>query len=218
MSSPAPAVLVMARAPSAAVAGAPLHESLGPERASRLQAALLVRTAAWAQRTAHGAAFVAFEPAGAEEEVAGLVPAGVDLFAQPAVGGDQRAKIAARRVFDFTGGPVLVVGTTLPALGGYHAEAAISDLRAGCDVVLGVAIGGGLYLLGLQALQPDLLGLVGASHDGETTRRQARQVTDALGLQVGMLHYERALVTPDDARAMLADPLLPEDIAAPLRF
>jgi glycosyltransferase A (GT-A) superfamily protein (DUF2064 family) len=217
MSEPGPAVLVMARAPAAAGTGAPLDLWLGADRAARLQAVLLRRAAAWAARTAPGAAFVAFAPADAREDFTRTVPEGVRLIAQPTGPREERVAGAAGEVLEATGRPVLIVGTTLPALGDYHAVAAASDLAAGCDVVLGVAIGGGLYLLGIRAPQPELFAVIGAEHDGETTRRHARRVTDDLRLEVGMLHYERALVTPQDARAMLADPLLPGDIDAALR-
>ena len=216
MSSPAPAVLVMAAAPSAARPGAPLDAWLGPDRARRLHAALLRRAAGWAARAAPGAAFVAFDPAAARDEVAALLPPGVDCFAQAAGSHGERTGDAVRRVMAHTGAPVLIVGTNLPALSDYHADAAHSDMRAGCEVVLGVSIGGGLYLLGVRSPQPELFALLGAEHDGETTRRHARRVTDGR-LQVGMLHYERALATPQDARAMLADPLLPADVADALR-
>ncbi len=120
-------------------------------------------------------------------------------------------------MFEVAGGPLLVVGTSLPWLGEYHAHAAIADLRDGCDVVLGVAIGGGLYLLGVRSPQPRLFELAGRTQDGAQTRQLTRQVAQELGLDVGMLHYERALDTPEDLRAMLADPLLPPEIAAVLR-
>jgi len=216
MSSPAPSVLVMAGAPSARPA-APLDAWLGADRAARLQAVLLRRAAGWAARAAPRAAFVAVEPAHAAAEVARMLPPGVDSFAQAAGSHADRVAAAVRRVMANTGGPVLIVGTSLPALGDYHAQAAALDLRDGCDVVLGVSIGGGLYLLGVHSPQPHLFALLGTGNDGETTRRHARRVTADLGLELGMLHYERALATPQDARAMLADPLLPPDVADALR-
>lgn len=217
MSAPGPAVLVMARAPSPTRADSALENWLGTDRTARLRAALLQRAAGWAARTAPGAAFVAFEPAEARDEVARLLPPGVEGLAQTTGPRAGRVEAAARHVLEVTRAPVIIVDANLPALTDYHAVAARSDLRTGCEVVLGVAIGGGLYLLGVRSPQPELFALVGAEHDGETTRRQARSVTDGLGLEVGMLHYERALVTPQDARAMLADPLLPEDVAGALR-
>ncbi len=37
-----------------------------------------------------------------------------------------------------------------------------------------------------------------------------------LGAEVGMLRHERLLVTPADAAALLADPLLPDELRAAL--
>ena len=42
--------------------------------------------------------------------------------------------------------------------------------------------------------------------------RRARE----LGAEVGMLRHERVLATPDDAAALLADPLLPDELRTAL--
>jgi glycosyltransferase A (GT-A) superfamily protein (DUF2064 family) len=212
MSPTAPAVLVIARGSGGTRAQSSLDDWLGPDRSARLHAALLHRAACWAARAAPNEAFVALAPGDAP---AGM-PAGVECFPQVAGSHGERVDAAARRVFDGTPGPVIIVGTSLPGLAGYHAAAATGDLRAGCEVVLGVAIGGGLYLLGLREPRPELFDLLDGEYDGEATRRHARRITDDLALEVGMLHYERALVTPMDARAVLADPLAPGDVVAAL--
>lgn len=207
------AVLVMAEAPWAP-GSSPLEPVLGMKGCARLESLLLRRAASWAADCAPGAAFLAVPPAGSEAGHAeGLA---VECFAQAGATTPERFERAAHHVFARHGGPLVIVGTDFPRLTSYHADAAIGDLREGCDVVLGVAIGGGLYLLGMRRPEPKLFALAGAGADGEMTRRNAREVTEGLGLDVGMLHYERALVGPGDARALLADPLLPADLAEAL--
>jgi len=58
------------------------------------------------------------------------------------------------RVFARGGSPVLIVWPDLPRLRPEHAAAALGDLEAGCDVVLGPAIDGGFYLIALQRPLP----------------------------------------------------------------
>ena len=192
----------------------PLEPLLGTEGCARLDSLLLRRAARWAAGCAPGAAFLAVPPGGSGT----ALPEGlaVECFAQTGATVPERFERAAVHVFARHAGPLIIVGTDFPRLAGYHADAAAGDLRAGCDVVLGVAIGGGLYLLGMRRPELKLFALAGAGADGEMTRRNAREVTEGLGLEVGMLHYERALVGPGDARALLADPLLPPDLAEAL--
>ena len=208
-----PAVLVMAPLPAARRRASPAP-LLGPAGAARLEQVLLRRAAAWAARATPGAAFVALAP-GADD-----VPppvAGVQCFTQPDATAPERLAASVEHLFADGHAPVIVVRPDFPRLGDYHANAALEDLRDGCDVVLGVAVGGGLYLLGMREPQPRLFALAGSDDDGETTRRNARQVTEGLELEVGMLHYERALVGPADALALLADPLAPPDVVEALR-
>ncbi len=210
----APAVLIMA-APPASRRKSALLPLLGPHGCAALQEVLLRRRAtAWASATAPGSAFVA-RPAGSADATTSLGPE-VIRFAQSEGTAPERLAAAVGHVFASGRQPVIVVRPDFPRLGHYHAHAALGDLRDGCDVVLGVAIGGGLYLLGMREPQPRLFALAGGDDDGETTRRNAREVTEGLELEVGMLHYERALVGPADAVAMLVDPLAPADVTTAL--
>lgn len=210
-----PAVLVMAEPPTAA-GSSPLEPLLGAVGCAHLDRVLLRRAARWATESSPAAAFVALDPESPEPMVRDCVAAGVTTFPQVPGSAAERLEAATLRVLAEHGGPVAVVGTRFPRLGPYHAAAALGDLEDGCDVVLGVAIGGGLYMLGMREPQAQLFALAGDDEDGETTRRNARDVTEGLNLEVGMLHYERALVGPDDALALLADPLLPADLAEAL--
>jgi uncharacterized protein len=209
----APAALVLARAPSAPHVNAPLEPLLGARRAAALQALLIRRAAAWAAAAAPAAAFVAVEPAAAIEEVAALVPAGVSVFAQE---GADHSDVLAAAIRRIGRGPLLIVRAGCPLLAPAHAAAALDDLAAGCDVAIGTTLEGGWYLVGLREPRPELL----------TVAPEASQRGGGIGLvlararelraEVGMLRQERLLVTPADAAALLADPLLPGDLRAAL--
>jgi hypothetical protein len=116
-------------------------------------------------------------------------------------------------VFARHDGPLLIVWPDLPRLRQELARSALDDLAAGCDVVLGPAIDGGFYLIGIDRPLPKLFGLpenAWRSPDAMTIGLAAAR--DA-GLEVGLLRAERALHRPADVRAALADPLLPAEVA-----
>ena len=208
-----PAVVVMARAPRRGEVRRALEPLLGSDRCLALQATLIRQTAAWARDIAPHAVHVAHDPPDAAGLVRPLVPPETALFPQNGDGISGRLADAAARVFARHAGPVLLVWPDLPRLRPEHARAALSDLSSGCDVVLGPALEGGFYLIGLNRPLPKLFALpeqVWRSPDAMTLVIAA--VRDA-GLELGVLRAERALHRPADVRAALADPLLPEDIA-----
>jgi hypothetical protein len=212
-----PAALVMAKAPRVGEVKTRLEPLLGPEGCARLQALLLARAARWAAEVAPGAAFVAFTPEESLAEVGALVPAGTDLFAQE--GADLGARLAAAtaRAFAMHDGPLLTVGTDLATLEPRHAEAALDDLADGIDVTFGPAFDGGYYLIGLREPHPEVFALPSEAWGGPRVLQLSLQAAAEAGLSLGMLRGERDLDTPADARAALADPRFPDDIAAALR-
>ena len=204
------AALVIARAPSAFVKPE-LQPLLGAERRAALQALLIRRAGAWAAAAAPGAVHVAVE--GPLDEVQSLLSAEATAFPQE---GGAPAEVLAAAVAHVGRGPLLITGTDCPRLGAAHAAAALDDLAAGCDVAIGAALDGGWYLAGLREPRPELLAL-----ESEAWQRQGGiglllERAHELGATVGMLRHERLLVTPADAAALLADPLLPADLRAAL--
>jgi glycosyltransferase A (GT-A) superfamily protein (DUF2064 family) len=225
------AALVVARAPGDPGALPALAAQLGVERAAALQALLIRRAAAWAAAAAPGAAYVALmladgahgeasagdaagsrragagpavTAAGELDAVAELVPPGVAVFA---------ASDLAAAVAHFGRGPLLVAGAGCPRLGAAHAAAALADLEAGCDVVFGSTLEGGWYVAGLREPRPELLSLAALRHGGiGAVLRRAGE----LGVEVGLLRHERMLATPDDAAALVADPLVDAELRAAL--
>jgi glycosyltransferase A (GT-A) superfamily protein (DUF2064 family) len=84
-------------------------------------------------------------------------------------------------------------------------------------VVLGPAIDGGFYLIGLARPLPRLFSLpeqAWRSPDAMTIGLAAARES---GLEIGLLRAERALHRPADVRAALADPLLPPDLGQLMR-
>lgn len=205
----APAVLVIASAPRAGAVKRALEPLLGPAGCAALQAVLIRRAAAWAVQVAPGTAFFAVAGGANADEVRALLPRGVRAFAADGATEDERLADAVARIGR---GPLLVAGSDCPRLGPAHAAAALGDLAAGCDAVFGATLEGGWYLAGLREPRAELLSAAApTSGFGAVLQRAAE-----LGAEVGLLRHERLLLTPADAAAFLADPILPRDVRAAL--
>jgi glycosyltransferase A (GT-A) superfamily protein (DUF2064 family) len=200
----------MATAPRPGATTPQLEPLLGAEGCARLQRALIARAARWAART--GAPYVAYAPAGAHDEIAGLVPADATLFAQAGGHAGERLAAAFAHVSELHDGPVLVVGTDQPGLSDGHARAAADDLRAGIDVTLGPATSGGYYLLGARRFHRELFEIDAEEWGGPRVMELTLRALHEAGLSMGWLRSERDLVAPADAAALLADPCAPAEI------
>ena len=207
----------MARAPRRGEVRRALEPLLGADRCAALQAALTVQALQWARAVAPDAVHVAYEPPDAAGELRRLVGPDTALFPQNGDGIAARLADAAARVFVHHPGPLLIAWPDLPRLREHHAMGALGDLKDGCEVVLGPAIDGGFYLIGLARPSPKLFALpeqAWRSPDAMTIGIAAAR--DA-GLEIGLLRAERALHRPADVRAAIADPLLPPEVAQILR-
>ena len=211
-----PAVLIMARAPRPGEVRRALEPVLGREGCIELQAALIAQAATWAREVGAGAPHVAHEPPDAGAELRRLVGPDAVLFPQNGEGIAGRLADASARVLTRSGGPLLIVWPDLPQLRVAHATAALDDLASGCDVVLGPAIDGGLYLVGIPRPLPELFALPEHAWRNDVMGVALSAIRD-VGFEVGILRAERALHRPADVRAALADPVLPADVAAILR-
>jgi glycosyltransferase A (GT-A) superfamily protein (DUF2064 family) len=213
----AAAVLVMVRAPRRGEVRRALEPLLGPERCAALQATLIVQTIAWANAVAPDGVHIAHEPADARGEIRRLAGANAALFPQNGEGIAGRLADAVARVFAHRDGPLLIVWPDLPRLREEHARSAIEDLEAGCDVVLGPAIDGGFYLIGIDRPLPKLFALPENAWRSPDVMTIGLAAARDAGLELGLLRAERALHRPADVRAALADPLLPAEVARVLR-
>jgi hypothetical protein len=187
---PTPTVLVMPR--WAAADG--LGERLGEASAAPLGVLLHERALTAARAVAPDAVRVA------ESVVGGNVP--------------EELAAAVEQAWPQSGaqGPLIMLWPDLPRWRPAHLPAALSDLADGCDLALGPVFDGGFYLLALARPVPGLFEL-----PPETWRSpDAMAMTLALAIktkvQVGLLRAERALRTPADVAAALADPLLDEEL------
>jgi glycosyltransferase A (GT-A) superfamily protein (DUF2064 family) len=211
-----PAVLIMARAPRPGEVRRALEPLLGTERCVRLQSELLCSTLRWARTLSPREIFVAHDPPDSARELRALLGGGVTFFPQHGAGIAGRLADAVGRVFARGAGPLVVLWPGVPHLRGAVAEAVLSDLRAGCDVVLGPVFDGGFYLVALARPLPALFEL--SERDWRSTDAMAVGLAAIRegGAEVGMLRAERALSRPADVRAALLDPLLPPPVAAVL--
>jgi len=216
MNGPGPAVLIMARAPRVGEVRRALEPLLGRGGCLELQATLISKAAAWARKAGAEVVAVAHDPPDAGAELRRLVGPDAVVFPQNGEGITGRLADASARVLARSGGPLLIVWPDLPRLRMVHATGALEDLSSGCDVVLGPAIDGGLYLVGIARPLPELFALPERAWRTDVLEVALTAIRD-VGYEVGILRAERALHRPADVRAALADPLLPEDVGAILR-
>lgn len=210
-----PTVLVMAKAPLPGRVKTRLHPMLGPCRCAELQAALIRH----AVELVGGLGFdtsLAFHPAGERERVRRLVPDQVALLPQRGDHLGQRLAAAVDDVRARRPGPVVVLGTDAPTLTGGALTAAVTALAA-ADVVLGPAVDGGYYLIGMRGPHTGLFDLDPALWGGDQVLTATLAAAAERRLRAELLAPVRDLDTPGDAVALLGDPLLPAPIADLLR-
>lgn len=217
MSDPAPAVVIMARAPRRGMVHAALEPLIGADGCVSLQTALLLRTLSWAREVARERVFVAYEPPDARAELTTLMGLGPTYFPQNGDGIASRTAAASAHVFASGERPLLIVWPVLARLTATHAAAALDDLADGCDVVLGPVVDGGLYLVGVRRPAPALFGLPERAWRSPELVPIAVTTAGQSGLQIGLLRTERALQRPADVRSALADPLLAPELVRVLR-
>src|SRR5262249_8786877 len=217
MSGADPAVLIMARAPRRGEVRRALEPLLGPDGCVALQAELIAQAARWANKVAPGGVHVAHDPPDAGPEVRALIGSEASVFPQNGDGISGRLADAAARVFARSHGPLIIVWPDLPRLRPQHAQGALDDLRAGCDVVLGPAVDGGLYMVAVGRPLPKLFSLPEHAWRSPDVMTMGVAAAREAGLEIGILRAERALHRPADLRAAVADPLLPESVARILR-
>lgn len=129
-----------------------------------------------------------YDPPGAEPEIQAWLGDLPGLERLPQSVGDLGTRLRSGFEWGFNEGSlVCAVGTDIPELDRGRVEEAFSSLSdpGGTDLVLGPALDGGYYLLGLRRPAPELFENIPWSTDGvlDATIAQARQ----LGLTVSSL-------------------------------
>ena len=210
------AVLIMGRAPRRGEVRRALEPVIGQDGCVALQTALVTQAVEWARQTHPRSIHFAHDPPDAGSDLKALTGADVAMFPQNGDGIAGRVADAVGRVFARGPGPLLIIWPDLPVLRQVHAEAALGDLEAGCDVVFGPVFDGGFYLIAVSRPMPELFALPEQVWRGSDSMGVALAAAREAGLEVGMLRAERALHRPADVRAALADPTLPGPVARAL--
>jgi rSAM/selenodomain-associated transferase 1 len=207
----------MAKAPRPGCVKTRLAPMLGPEGCASLQAALITLAAAVATSVAPGATVVAFDPPDAEDEIAGLVPRGVELVPQRGGHLGERLTAAVTDVHAAHRGPLVVVGSDIPLLSAPHLRSALAALAAGADVVLGPSYDGGYYLAGMNRPEPSLFDIPPSLWGGPDVLAATLARVTAAGLRYDLIEQLRDLDTPADALALAAEDRLPSLLRPLLR-
>lgn len=124
---------------------------IGEEGAAALARAFIVdsyervRSITWARLVV-----ATTDPAGME----GILPDDQELWPQGEGDLGDRMERVLRRALDDGAGYAMIVGTDLPGLPMYNLEQARDALLSGTDAVLGPALDGGFYLIGLSCPPP----------------------------------------------------------------
>jgi rSAM/selenodomain-associated transferase 1 len=188
------ALIVLAKAPEPGRSKTRLSPPCTPDQAAELAAAALADTLAAVDAAATGRRVVALDG-----DRAGLVPAGWEVIAQRGRGLDERIASA----FEDVGGPALLVGMDTPQVEpALLFASARALLERGVDAVLGPAIDGGYWAIGMR--EPGPAAVVGVPMSSVTTGAAQLARLGALGLRVRSLPVLRDVDTIADARAVAA--------------
>lgn len=191
--------MVFARFPEPGAVKTRMIPALGAEGAKKLHAALTQRTLETARQLSKQV------PCDVDVRVAGGAPNAMrDLFGPACsyvaqVGADlgERLEAAVRESFAEGVERVLVVGTDCPDLDSSLLQEAFHALHE-ADLVLGPAVDGGYYLIGLRTLQPELFRNI--AWGSESVLNQTLAVARKLKLKV---HRLRPLSDIDYAEDLL---------------
>jgi len=206
-SHPAPrstraALVVMARVPSDSRGKSRLIRDLGGDHVE-LRRALLQDTLDAVRGVPDVNLFVAFEPSDSIAEMRELVGDGARLIPQHGETLGDRMCNAFADVFAAGYSPVVLIGSDLPSLPSSHLTQAFDRLRDGLDAVIGPAVDGGYYLIGLCRPCPALFASMAWSTPDvlATTMSTAQRC----GLTVSLLFPWHDVDTVDDLRRVLRD-------------
>lgn len=197
------ALIIFAKAPIPGQVKTRLCPPLTPDEAASLHGSVVLDMLERSRGTASMDRFVACAPSSDHVFFKILEERhGVRLIAQ--MGDDLGARMARAFADVFALGyrQVLVVGTDLPTLPGSAFGEAVT-LLAAHDVVLGPALDGGYYLIGLGKPSPELFAGIPWSTDRVLPLTQ--QKAAALGLHTALLPVRRDIDTIDDLMAVIEE-------------
>jgi uncharacterized protein len=185
-------LIVIAKAPVPGRTKTRLSPPCTPEEAARLAEAALADTLRAVAATPADRHVVVLDGA-----PGAWLPDGCEVAAQRGGGLDERLANA----FDDVGGPALLIGMDTPQVTPGQLSAALR-LLGEADAVLGLALDGGFWALGLARPDPSLL--VGVPMSVAHTGRRQRARLRGAGLRVRMLPTLRDVDRIEDARTVAA--------------
>lgn len=121
---------------------------------------------------------------------------------------------AVADLFAHGDGPVFVIWPELAHWRADHATGALDDLADDCALSVGPMFDGGFYLVAFASPVPALLELPDDAWDSRDPIGLAAGAARRSGLAIGLLRTERGLRTPADVSALLADPLVDDELRA----
>jgi rSAM/selenodomain-associated transferase 1 len=193
------ALLVIAKAPVPGRVKTRLCPPLTGEQAAALAGAALLDTLETVARTPASRRVLVFDDGGDPETIERWAPPGFELIAQRGAGLAERLAAA----FSDAGGPSLLVGMDTPQL---TTELLLDGVRAlstpGVDAVLGPALDGGYWSVGLREPHAEVFAGVPMSVAGTCSAQ--RRVMRSLGLRLHEQASLRDVDTIADARLVAA--------------
>ncbi len=187
------ALLVIAKQPLPGTAKTRLCPPCSPGQAASLAGAALLDTLDVVQRTPAERKVLVFEG-----DARGWQRDGLEVISQRGTGLGERLAAA----FEDVAGPALLVGMDTPQLTSDLLLDGMRALDVGCDAVLGPALDGGYWSVGLR--QPSRAVFDGVPMSVASTLRWQRARLSALALRVYEQMVLRDIDTIEDAHAVAA--------------
>ena len=191
------ALLIFTKYPRPGRVKTRLIPALGPEGAAQLMARLTAHTLSRAQAFARrqNLSLTVYYDGGSAPQMQACF--GPHLAYRPQGRGDLGQRLLAALAETLAAGPppVVIIGSDCPDLSAPILAAAFQQL-ADHDLVLGPALDGGYYLLGLKALYPELFQQIAWGTDQVLAQTQAKAL--GLGLRTALLPVLRDIDRPAD--------------------
>lgn len=194
--APATTVVVLAKSPVAGRCKTRLCPPYSLEQAARLAEAALIDTLTAVLATPGARPVLALDG-----DAGGWLPAGLRVLPQRGAGLAARIAGALEDAVADTGGPVLLIGMDTPQVTPALLGSACRQLAA-ADAVLGLAVDGGWWALGVHEPSPDLLCGVPMSTAHTGVDQRARLL--GAGLRLVDLPVLRDVDTATDAHLVAA--------------
>lgn len=187
-------IIIFVKAPVPGQVKTRLIPALGEKGASELYRAMAMDTLQVARQVSGVDVKVAYQAHEVFRDVSWL-SGKVDWFAQEGQDLGERLIHATQRTLANRSGPVIVIGSDLPALSPVLLETAFEHLK-NKHVVLGPSSDGGYYLIGLTHPLPVLF--KGISWSSPKVLRQTQRILSQEGIAAAILPAERDIDTPED--------------------